>query len=100
MIQDKNTVESFELCDEIRLRRPAMPFTNIAAAIVRLNSSCWFAAAKQPRCPECDSSKLEKLLSVPAAHTAGSRDLPDLPAHACSGGCGLPQCGMGGCGME
>lgn len=53
--------------------------------------------SEKPRCPECDSPKLEKRLSVPAAHTAsGSRDLP-----AChptpSGGCGLPQCGMGGC---
>jgi putative FmdB family regulatory protein len=52
-----------------------------------------------PRCPECDSPKLDKLLSVPAAHTAGSRDLPTCqptPAR----GCGLPQCGMGGCMMQ
>ena len=54
--------------------------------------------SEQPRCPECESSKLEKLLSVPAAHTAGSRDLPTCHP-APSGGCGLPQCGMGGCGM-
>ena len=52
---------------------------------------------EKPRCPECDSPKLEKRLSVPAAHTAGSsRELPVCqPTPA--GGCGLPQCGMGGC---
>jgi putative FmdB family regulatory protein len=51
---------------------------------------------EKPRCPECDSPKLEKLLSVPAAHTAGSRELP-MCRPAPSGGCGLPQCGSGGC---
>ena len=52
----------------------------------------------QPQCPECDSTRLEKLLSVPAAHTAGG-ELPTcrpMPA----AGCGLPQCGQGGCMME
>jgi putative FmdB family regulatory protein len=50
-------------------------------------------------CPECDSENLDKLLSVPAAHTAGPKDLPTCqPVPA--GGCGLPQCGMGGCMME
>lgn len=53
---------------------------------------------EKPRCPECDSLKLEKLLSVPAAHMAGSRDLPTCRPVP-SGGCGLPQCGTGGCGM-
>ena len=43
--------------------------------------------------------KLEKLLSVPAAHTAGARDLPTCQPTP-SGGCGLPQCGLGGCMME
>jgi putative FmdB family regulatory protein len=50
---------------------------------------------ERPACPECGSVKLEKLLSVPAAHTTG-KSLPicDTPS---SGTCGLPQCGMGGC---
>ena len=52
---------------------------------------------ESPRCPECGGERLEKLLSVPAAHTAGGRaDLPvcgPMP----QGDCGLPQCGMGGC---
>ena len=47
------------------------------------------------QCPECGSPRLEKLLSVPAAHINGS-GLPmyDGPA---GGGCGRPQCGQGGC---
>jgi putative FmdB family regulatory protein len=51
-----------------------------------------------PHCPDCEGTRLQKLLSAPAAHT-GSRDLPLCPPLP-SGGCGLPQCGMGGCQME
>lgn len=52
-------------------------------------------ASETPRCPECDSSRLEKLLSVPAAHTrASSLPVCEPGTH---GGCGLPQCGQGGC---
>lgn len=50
---------------------------------------------EQPQCPECESTRLEKLLSAPAAHTGG-RELPVCQPMP-SGGCGLPQCGMGGC---
>jgi putative FmdB family regulatory protein len=56
-------------------------------------------ANEKPHCPKCDSKKLEKLLSVPAAHTAGSRELPTCRPSP-PGGCGLPQCGSGGCMME
>ena len=55
--------------------------------------------SEQPQCPECEGTRLEKLLSVPAAHAAGGHELPvcrPMP----SGGCGLPQCGQGGCMME
>ena len=60
--------------------------------------------SEQPHCPKCDSGRLEKLLSVPAAHsiTAGQgagRDLPTCRPMP-SGGCGLPQCGQGTCGLE
>jgi putative FmdB family regulatory protein len=51
-----------------------------------------------PHCPDCEGTRLEKLLSAPAAHTVG-HDLPmcgPMPA----GGCGLPQCGTGGCMLE
>ena len=51
---------------------------------------------EQPRCPECNGVKLDRLLSVPAAHTGASNDLPTCRPMP-SGGCGLPQCGMGQC---
>jgi putative FmdB family regulatory protein len=52
---------------------------------------------EQPECPHCHSTHLEKLLSVPAAHTASGRDLPMCEPASRDGTCGLPQCGMGGC---
>ena len=44
-------------------------------------------------------ARLEKLLSVPAAHTSGGSQLPICEAPP-GGTCGLPQCGMGGCQMD
>jgi putative FmdB family regulatory protein len=42
-------------------------------------------------CPECGSTKLEKLLSAPVAHVAGgSNSLPIAQAN-----CGKPQCQSG-----
>jgi putative FmdB family regulatory protein len=55
--------------------------------------------AEKPACPECGSARLEKLLSVPAAHTGGSKSLPVCETPR-GGGCGLPQCGSGSCAME
>jgi putative FmdB family regulatory protein len=54
---------------------------------------------ESPHCPQCDSTRLEKLLSVPAAHSTKSAELPLCAPHM-AGGCGLPQCGQGGCAME
>ena len=45
---------------------------------------------ENPECPDCGTSKVEKLFSVPAAHS-GTSELP------IAGGCGRPQCGTGGC---
>jgi len=47
--------------------------------------------SERPVCPECGSEQLEKLLSVPAAHTSGEKSLPIA-------GDGFRPCGMGGCG--
>ena len=55
--------------------------------------------SETPACPQCAGERLEKLLSVPAAHSAGKADLPTCRPQP-SGGCGLPQCGQGACGME
>lgn len=54
--------------------------------------------SESPNCPDCGSERLEKLLSVPAAHTASGKSLPvcDAPPRGgpCGmGGCGLPECG-------
>lgn len=43
------------------------------------------------QCPECSSTKLEKLLSVPSAGQAGPSNLP----MSCGEG---PPCGAPGCG--
>ncbi|MCH2123431.1 MAG: zinc ribbon domain-containing protein [Pirellulaceae bacterium] len=53
-----------------------------------------------PICPACGGRELEKLLSVPATHSAGSTNLPVCSPPAAASGCGLPQCGGGGCAME
>jgi len=51
-----------------------------------------------PACPTCGTSKVDRLLSVPAAHAATKNALPIRgPQPAAGGGCGLPQCGMGRC---
>jgi putative FmdB family regulatory protein len=52
----------------------------------------------QPHCPQCDGTRLAKLLSAPAAHTAGNSFPLSQPMP--SAGCGRPQCGMGHCANE
>ena len=48
--------------------------------------------SEQPACPNCGSKKIERQLSVPAAHvSAGSRNLP-----VCQADSG-PSCGQGFC---
>jgi len=47
---------------------------------------------EKPECPHCHSKTLTKLLSVVSGHVAnGGGD------RGAGGGCGRPQCGMGGC---
>ena len=53
--------------------------------------------SERPRCPECESERLDKLLSAPAAHTASFRELPMCQPVS---GCGLPQCAQGGCMLD
>lgn len=50
-----------------------------------------------PECPECGSRKLERRLSAPFAHSRGAGSLPMRSEGPMPGGCGRPQCGMGGC---
>ena len=51
-----------------------------------------------PVCPHCSGKKLQKQLSVPAAHVASSGQ-PSACEAAQDGACGTGQCGMGGCPM-
>jgi putative FmdB family regulatory protein len=55
------------------------------------------AAADKLSCPHCRSSKVEKQLSVPAAPSTSGSSLPVCGPPSPGGGCGLPQCGSGGC---
>lgn len=48
-----------------------------------------------PACPRCESERLTKRFSVPAAPQSGAASLP----MARGASCGAPQCGMGQCGM-
>ena len=54
---------------------------------------------QKPICPQCGSQRLEKQLSIPAAHSTGNHSLPVCPAQA-MGTCGMPQCGAGGCAFD
>ena len=75
-----------------------MPLYEYACQKCRSEFEFLIRGSETPECPECGSQRLEKQLSVPAAHTAGGDPLP-----VCNGpqaGCGMPQCGMGGCGMQ
>jgi putative FmdB family regulatory protein len=51
---------------------------------------------EKPQCPACSGRKVEKQLSVPAAHTAGGGKSAsfDTPCGMPPGSCGR-QCGMG-----
>ncbi len=51
-----------------------------------------------PSCPDCGTAQLEKLLSVPAAHTSSSSDLPICDAPQSGGPCGMGGCGLPECG--
>jgi putative FmdB family regulatory protein len=73
-----------------------MPLYEYACQSCQSQFELLIRGSEQPHCPECDSSRLEKLLSVPAAHSAGSSELPVCQPMP-SGGCGLPQCGQGDC---
>lgn len=76
-----------------------MPIYEYACSDCSQEFELLIRGTETPNCPHCGGRQLEKLLSVPAAHVGGGQSLPI----ACGppvrgGGCGLPQCGMGGCG--
>jgi putative FmdB family regulatory protein len=52
---------------------------------------------QRPKCPNCGAVKLKKRFSVPAAPAKSGQSLP-ICERPSAGGCGLSQCGSGGCG--
>jgi putative FmdB family regulatory protein len=50
---------------------------------------------ESPACPQCESQRLTKRFSVPAAPQSGSSSLPIAGGPSC----GSPSCGLGQCGM-
>jgi putative FmdB family regulatory protein len=78
---------------------PAMPLYEYTCLDCSSQFEILIRGSEQPQCPECSGHHLEKLLSVPAAHSAAACDLPTCRLMP-SGGCGLPQCGTGQCGFE
>ena len=51
---------------------------------------------QQPTCPACGESRIERQLSVPAVHSAGSRESA-CPARE---SCGMPECRGQNCDMS
>lgn len=67
-----------------------MPLYEYTCAECQVEVEILVRGEEAPECPKCGSKKLEKLWSVPAAHSSG-----ELPVAGET--CGRPQCGMGGC---
>jgi putative FmdB family regulatory protein len=75
-----------------------MPIYEFVCSECRSEFEVLVRGSEQVRCKTCGGSRLEKLLSVPAAHTTGSSS--DLPiCEGPRGGPGGGPCGMGGCGL-
>jgi putative FmdB family regulatory protein len=51
-----------------------------------------------PACPECGTKRVEKLPSVPAAHSNSSKSLQTCDSPG--GGCSLPQCSGRSCAFD
>jgi putative FmdB family regulatory protein len=77
-----------------------MPIYEYACDDCRADFEVLVRSDEQPECPTCGSTKLAKQFSVPAAHASGTSQLPLCSPPMPGGGCGLPQCGTGRCGME
>ncbi len=54
---------------------------------------------EQPECPKCGARKLNKLLSAPVAHMAGSSSAPSCGMDHCPGRGSGGECEFGSCGM-
>jgi putative FmdB family regulatory protein len=73
-----------------------MPIYEYSCDHCQLEFELLVSGHDQAACPNCHGEKLQKRLSVPAVHAA-NRQLSQCESTPPSQGCGLPQCGMGGC---
>jgi putative FmdB family regulatory protein len=74
-----------------------MPLFEYACPSCHRDFELLIRGSEAPVCPTCGSERVEKLLSVPAAHVEGHSDLPMSAPSPMGGGCGRPQCGQGFC---
>lgn len=77
-----------------------MPIYEYACSQCRHEFEILVRGSEQPICPECGGKRLQKLLSIPAAHTHGSPLTPPGCPTSCPAPRGGPGCGMGTCGWE
>ena len=73
-----------------------MPLYEYACLGCGKESELLIRGSESPQCPECGGENLQRQLSVISAHVHAKGDLPVCEPPS-PGGCGLPQCGTGGC---
>jgi putative FmdB family regulatory protein len=73
-----------------------MPIYEYQCEACRRDFELLVRSGEDVTCPHCGGRRLVKQFSVPAAHSASSRDLPICGA-ASPEQCGMGDCGSGGC---
>ena len=74
-----------------------MPLYEYACSGCQQSFELLIRGNETPRCPTCGGERVEKQLSVPAAHVASGASLPMCAPQPMPGGCGKPQSGGGFC---
>jgi putative FmdB family regulatory protein len=74
-----------------------MPIYEYACRDCRDEFELLIRGDERPECPSCKSGELDRIPSVSAAHTKAARSSLPVCEPPRGGGCGLPQCGTGGC---
>jgi len=70
-----------------------MPLYEYACRECRREFELLVRGEERPKCPHCESRRLDKLVSAAAGHVArGKESTAGMPDN-----CGRPQCGAGGC---
>lgn len=78
-----------------------MPIYEYACKKCQVEFEALIRGDERPACPRCGGQSLERLLSVPAAHTSSSSAAGPPCGDACSlGSDGYGGCGNGMCGLD